>query len=228
VRFAHVTLAASPARISALVDFYARRLGLTVGQTEAGRIALAIGETTLELASGAGEPFYHVALLVPGDRFDAALAFAAERVPLLPGPDAGDVHVDFPAWSADACYFEDPAGNIVELIAHRGREERGASGPFEPAELLGVSEVGLVGDPPELAAGLARLGLEVWDGTVERPGQLAFVGEQARTLILAPEGRGWLPTGRRAEAHPVEVVVSGPRAGSAELDGGRYRVETAP
>jgi hypothetical protein len=161
---------------------------------------------------------------VPGDRFEAALAFAAERVTLLPGPDAGAVHVDFPAWSADACYFEDPAGNIVELIAHRGREETGASGPFTAAELVGVSEVGLVGDPPALAAGLARAGLGVWDGTVDEPGQLAFVGEQARTLILAPDGRGWLPTWRPAEPHPVELVVACGRAGSAELDGGRYRV----
>ena len=36
---------------------------------------------------------------------------------------------------------------------------------------------------------------------------LGFVGEKGRTLILAPPGRGWLPTGRPAEAHPVELVL---------------------
>ena len=39
--------------------------------------------------------------------------------------------------------------------------------------------------------------------------RLAFVGEKARTLILCRAGRPWLPTGRPAEAHPVEVVLVG-------------------
>ena len=85
----------------------------------------------------------------------------------------------------EACYFHDPAGNIVELIAHHGVGEAGNTGTFGAGELLGVSEVGLVCDPPSLAEALEReLGLEVWDGTVEGEGRLAFVGEKARTLIL--------------------------------------------
>jgi catechol 2,3-dioxygenase-like lactoylglutathione lyase family enzyme len=201
VRFAHVTLAASSARISALVNFYGRRLGLTVGQTEAGRIALAIGETTLELASGAGEPFYHVALLVPGDRFDAALAWARDRIELL-----GDVFQS-DDWDSRAVYFHDPAGSILELIAHHGLEENGRSGEFAAEELVGFSELGIVGDKTELLRRLGTSGLQMWDGTVEAPNLLAFVGEKGRTFILAPPGRGWMPTDRPAEAHPVAAVV---------------------
>ena len=46
-------------------------------------------------------------------------------------------------------------------------------------------------------------------GTAPSTGEarLAFVGEKARTLILCRAGRPWLPTGRPAEAHPVEVVL---------------------
>ena len=125
---------------------------------------------------------------------------------------------------AQACYFLDPAGNIVELVAHRGIAESGTQGEFRADELVGLSELGLVGDPPAMAARLAELGLDVWDGTVDEPGALAFVGEQARTLILAPPGRGWLPTGRPAEPHPVDVVVSGSPERKVELEGGRYRI----
>ena len=57
---------------------------------------------------------------------------------------------------------------------------------------------------------LETVGLQMWDGTIDEPGSLAFVGEQARTLILAPPGRGWLPTGRPAEAHPLAVRLEGP------------------
>ena len=77
-----------------------------------------------------------------------------------------------------------------------------------------AAELGLVGEPLLLAAGLAEYGLELWDGSLE-PGRLAFVGEKGRTLILVPPGRGWLPTGRPAEPHPVDVLL--------KVGGGRIR-----
>ena len=54
---------------------------------------------------------------------------------------------------------------------------------------------------------LETFGLELWDGEVEGEDSLAFVGEKGRTLILAPPGRGWLPTGRPAEPYPVELAL---------------------
>src|SRR5205807_6313178 len=98
------------------------RLGLRPHAVPDG-FAVTIGETALAFAPGTGEPFYHFALLVPGDRFQAAMAWITERVALLPhqGAPAEQVVFDFPAWNAQACYFHDPAGNIVELIAHRDR-----------------------------------------------------------------------------------------------------------
>ena len=122
---------------------------------------------------------------------------------------------DFTNWDAKAVYFHDPAGNIVELIAHRGVGEAGATGAFAPSELLGVSEIGLVCDPPSLAAALEReLGLEVWDGTVEGEGRLAFVGAKARTLILCRAGRPWLPTGGPPRRIRSRSRSRAPRRGS--------------
>jgi catechol 2,3-dioxygenase-like lactoylglutathione lyase family enzyme len=193
MRFVEVTLAAP----DGLADFYRETLGLPVANG-----AVRIGETTLRFEPAEGEPFYHYALLVPGDRFDASLAWARERVELL-----GDVF-DFDNWDALAVYFHDPAGNIVELIAHHGLEENGRAGAFAAEELVGLSELGLVGDRRAKLADLEERGLELWSGTIENPDTLGFVGEKGRTLILAPPGRGWLPTGRPAEPHPVEFVLA--------------------
>jgi len=189
MRFVEVTLAAP----TDLQDFYGGELGLPLDGD-----SIRIGETKLRFEPSEGEPFYHFALLVPGDRFDAALAWARGHVELL-----GDVF-DFDNWDALAVYFHDPAGNIVELIAHRGLEENGRDGDFAGDELVGFSELGLVGDRPRRLERLAGRGVVLWDGSIEEPDRLAFVGEKGRTLILAPEGRGWLPTGRPAEPHPVE------------------------
>ena len=221
MRFAHVTLRAAEDRLPELAHFYGEGLGL--GRDGASVVA---GETTLEfVASADGEPFYHFALLVPGDRFDAALDWARARVDLLPWPDKDEVVFDFDFWDAKACYFHDPAGNIVELVAHRGIAENGERGDFHPRELVGLSELGLVGDQRKIAAALReQLGLELWDGTLEEPRALAFVGEQARTMILAPPGRGWLPTGRPAERHPIEALLANAAEGEATLEDGLYRV----
>ena len=203
MRFAEVTLDAP----LDLRGFYGDELGLPVDGD-----AIVAGETRLRFRVEEGGAFYHFAFLVPGDRFDAALAWAQERVELLGGIFDSD------AWDSRAVYFEDPAGNIVELIAHHGLEENGRKGVFEATELVGISELGVVGDPPSLVRELEGLGVQLWDGTIEEPGRLAFVGEQGRTFILAPAGRGWLPTGRPAEPHPVEADF--------QLDGADGRFST--
>ncbi len=220
-RFLRVRLEAAASRTPDLADFYSDRLGLRPTKPNGGGLAIDVGGSVLEFRAAPGSPFYHVALLGPGNRFEAMLEWAREGTDLLPDGKTGDVVFDFPHWDAQACYFHDPAGNIVELIAHRAFGATGATGTFTAGELLGISEIGLVGDPPAVAGALEReLGLEVWSGSVTGERSLAFVGEQARTLILCRPGRPWLPTGRPAEAHPVEVVLAGEAAGEVSLAGG--------
>jgi catechol 2,3-dioxygenase-like lactoylglutathione lyase family enzyme len=223
-RIVHVRLAAPAERIAALHRFYGDTLGLPVHETPAG-LSVQAGAARIDLERAPGEPFYHVALLVPGDRFEAARDWLGERAKLL--PDArGEVDFDFSFWDACACYCADPAGTILELIAHRGIGERGARGAFGAAEVLGVSEVGLVG-PDLRAMGAAVAGeaaMPIWDGSADRERGLAFAGERAHTLILASEGRGWLPTGRPAEVHPVDISVEGERALDVAIPGTPHRV----
>jgi hypothetical protein len=51
-----------------------------------------------------------------------------------------------------------------------------------------------------------------------------FVGRRAHTLVLAQTGRGWLPTDRPAEPHPVEVTLSGVGRGEVDLPGTAAKV----
>lgn len=202
LRIARVELGAPERLLGELAAFYGERLGLGP--------ELRVGPDQLVFTAAAGEPFHHFALLVPGDGFEAAHAWIGERAELL-----GDVF-PFDFWDAQACYFHDPAGNIVELIAHRGIGD-GASG------LLGISEIGVVEPGPGAAvAALEReLGLELWSGGLDDEDKgLAFVGRKAHTLIVSGAGRGWLPTGRPSEPHPVTVTIAGTgRAGELVLPG---------
>jgi hypothetical protein len=213
VRLSLSEAAAEPAR-----RFYREALALPLDGD-----VFRIGHTTLGFTPVAeDEPFYHFALRVPRNRFAAARAWVGERAGIL-GDD------EFESWNAQACYFEDPAGNIVELIAHGDLPEEGPDGPFTAAELLGVCELGLVGpDTQTMAAELESLGIRLSDGTLDEPGRLAFMGGRDGVLILCPEGRGWMPTGRPAEPHPAQATVAGDRAGEVVLPGTRQRIRTLP
>jgi catechol 2,3-dioxygenase-like lactoylglutathione lyase family enzyme len=230
-RIVAATLAAPADGLGDLAAFYGETLELPV-VSSADRVTVSVGESSLTFAAGpaGARPFHHFALLAPGDRYDAAHAWLRHRgVELLDDGERGETTFAFDAWAALACYFHDPAGNIVEVIAHDVGE--GPAHGFAASELLGLSEVGLVSaDPPGAAAVLANeLGLHVWSGSVPEPGssELAFIGRKAHTLILSAAGRGWMPTGRPAESHAVEVTVSGTPLRAADLPGGELRVRRA-
>jgi catechol 2,3-dioxygenase-like lactoylglutathione lyase family enzyme len=222
LRIARAELAVAAARLDDGAAFYEQTLGFAV-ERRRDRVVVPVGSDVLELVAAAGQtdPFHHFALLVPGDRFDAARSWLAARAETLTRDD-GETVFPFDFWDAQAVYFHDPAGNIVELIAHAGTAERGAAGAFSAAELEGLSEVGVVVDEPAAAvAALERdLELELWSGDAA---QLAFVGAKAHTLILAPPGRGWLPTGRPAEPHAATVTLSGGTEGEVLLAGSPER-----
>jgi hypothetical protein len=181
-------------------------------------------ELAFQAAAGDARPFYHFAFLVPGDRFEAAHAWLGDLAKLLPSSGTEETVFDFGFWDALACYVEDPAGNIVELIAHRGVAERGAQGRFSAGELAGISEIGLVlPDPAGAAQQLEHeLGLDPWSG--DAASGLGFVGRRAHTLIVSKVERGWLPTGRPAEIHPVAVTVTGAGTGESDLSAGGSRI----
>ena len=227
MRLEQVELAAPRSALEDLRRFYGQELGLAARLQAGPSLVVQLRHSRLVFAPEDGRPFHHFAILVPGDRFAAAHAWLGERAPLLSRADE-ETRFDFAFWDAEACYVHDPAGNIVELIAHHGLGEAPAGGaPFGPDELLEVSEVGLVNDDgPALARALAGVGVVVWDGSPEDG--LAFAGERARTVIIAPRGRGWLPTGRPAEMHRVAVTVRGLPAAEVSVPGTPHRVTTIP
>ena len=118
MRFAEVTLAGPVG----LTGFYGDVFGLPLEGD-----AIRVGETRLRFTHREGSPFYHFALLVPGDRFEAAQAWAEQRVEILRDAEGTRVF-ESDDWNSSAVYFHDPAGNILELIAHSGIEETARSG----------------------------------------------------------------------------------------------------
>jgi hypothetical protein len=208
VEIVNVELLVSREVHAELDRFYLEDLGLGKMPAEDALDGYAVGPARLRFNDAVDDsaPFYHVAFLAAGDRFAEAKRWLSGAGPLLSGSD-GQTTFDFDFWDAKASYALDPAGNIVEIIAHRGVAESGASGAFDPDELGGLSEVGLVTVRfPQVVEALQQAGLPLWSGTTKADG-LAFCGAKAHTLIVCSPGRGWLPTGRPAEVHPVQARI---------------------
>jgi catechol-2,3-dioxygenase len=154
----------------------------------------------------------HIALNVPPQRFEEAVAFAGARAELI------EDDVPFPHWRARAAYFFDPGGNLVELIA---RERAPGDELF-----LEVSEVGLpvadVAAAVELLEG--ELGLSHYSGDRE---SFSAVGDERGLFIVVPVGRHWLFTERPAPDHPLRVTIAAGREGELRLPGCGHRLRLA-
>ena len=199
MRFLDVRIASpDPGRAAA---FYVSALeGLTADD------GVHIGATTLRFEHATPPAPYHVAFAIPPGSIRSAFEWAQPRLALL-----SRQIFDFSNWNADALYFEDPDGNVLELIARKGPERA-----FAASDLIGVCELGLpVRDPPTAVATLEdELGLDVVDGDRDT---FTAVGDPDGLFIVVRPGRNWLPTELAAAESPAAVTVETPRRGEARL-----------
>jgi catechol 2,3-dioxygenase-like lactoylglutathione lyase family enzyme len=221
VQIHRVTLAsADPAKQA---RFWCETLGVPVEVLE-GRVDVQLARTTIAFEpSEAGEALcYHFAINIPRGRIESALEWLRERVDVLPFEDGSEV-IRFDGIAADAVYFHDAGGNVVELMARSDLlydDDR----PFGPELLLEVTEIGIaaedVGATSE-AVGRA-LGAEVYWGGGEG---LTAIGDAVGAVLVSPLGRGWIPTGLPALPAPTTIVAEGTQAGRAAIPGGPYVIE---
>lgn len=187
--------------------FWRHVLRLPVDRVD-GALHVSVGTTSLTLqVAPDGRATDHLALAVPADAFEAARRWLTERTALL-DRDGQDEFDGPPGWDSRSVYFAGPSGAVLELIARRRLPDRTGSAPFGPEHLLGISEVGIaVSDVPAAVRTLAATaGLTPFAGT-EGP-DFAAVGDDHGLLVLAEEGRPWLPTrDRRATAAPLTLRV---------------------
>jgi catechol-2,3-dioxygenase len=161
---------------------------------------------------------------VPASRFDAAVRWIAAHARLLGDAPRRTFH--FPSWNADAVYFEDPAGNVVELIArhalHIGRRHD-AEDEFHAREIVSVSEVGL---PVTAVERTARFLAEATDTPLWGRSTPAFtaLGDDHGLFILVANARSWYPTARPAQMHPLLLTIAGARERRLGIPGSPYLV----
>ncbi|OLV19658.1 VOC family protein [Deinococcus marmoris] len=187
--------------------FYAGTLGLNVMARTPGSVTFQAGRTLLTFRQhdDAGN-VSHFAFDIPRNQVDGAEAWLRRRVALLEDA-AGPRRFPLSAgWNSESLYFEDAAGNILEFIA-RHDLPTDVEGPFGPASVLHISELGVV--VPDVPATVLKLQRRFGLSPFNRQSQtFSPVGNQEGLLIVVQKGRGWFPVEWPAVAAPFELTFT--------------------
>lgn len=211
--------------LPALKEFYTKVIGLPV--LEAGEEVLTFGVGTSRLtflqADEGWHGLYHVAFTIPENKFVESKAWLSTRVSLI-RDTKGDDEFHFGQWNADAIYFYDPAGNIMELIA-RHDMKNATDEPFGSEHILSINEIGLTTpDVDETFRHLqSYLNIDVHRGT--RIADFIAAGDDNGLLIISQLGRVWYPeTGLLTEPTAVSAVVSDGTGQKFQISGPPYDI----
>jgi catechol 2,3-dioxygenase-like lactoylglutathione lyase family enzyme len=204
--------------------FYRDVLQLPVEEIDS-LVRVTAGTSQIEFSpsSDVERPFYHFAFNIPENQLNDAMAWLSPRCPIANIRDTTDKVVHFENLNAHSCYFFDPAGNILEFIAHHD-VDNGTSIPFDASHMLRICEIGIV--VPDVAATIDQvagtLGLTPYRGFTNT---FAPLGDINGVLIVCKKDRIWLPTTDvEAAVFPTHVLLEG-TASQCEWDGLPYLVE---
>jgi catechol-2,3-dioxygenase len=121
-------------------DFYHTALGLPLLAETTASFTLKAGATRLRFEEAQQDVLYHVAFTIPRNTFTETKSWLRKYVSLLRKHSEDEFF--FATLNARSFYFCDAANNILELIVYYDLNHE-TEGPFGPAQVLHVSEIGL-------------------------------------------------------------------------------------
>ncbi len=182
--------------------FYGQTLGFPV-EMEEQRLRVETGKNRLYFYPCDGlATLYHFAFLIPTGSLEGAMDFLkAKGLSLLTYHDSEIIH--FP--HGRAIYFEDADRNIAEFI-ERPLIQGSSHKAFDIQEVIRLNEISTcTRDTLSLAEslttdyGIKALHTERFDT------DFCWVGDHEGVILVAREGRHWLPTQRPAIPSPFSV-----------------------
>jgi catechol-2,3-dioxygenase len=188
-------------------DFYHTALGLPLLAETTASFTLKAGATRLRFEEAQQDVLYHLAFTIPRNTFTETKSWLRKYVSLLRKHSEDEFF--FATLNARSFYFCDAANNILELIVYYDLNHE-TEGPFGPAQVLHVSEIGLPVEDVLAQVSLLRekLTIEPYRGLVSE--EFAFMGDMYGQLVVVKIGRPWEPAETlMAAVSPVQFTMSG-------------------
>lgn len=200
---------ASTSEVMRLSDFYQNILELNVMTQSPGELLVQCGETELLFCEADRDqhPYYHFAFNIPSNQFQTAFTWIQNKTKPTWLEEYNGFVAEFVNWHARSVYFNDPAGNILELICRRDLMDH-AKESFSSRQIRCISEAGIVLPVKDFGKHAKifkeKYGLSYFN---KQPPLAHFqaLGDDGGLFILVPEGRVWFGSGRRSVIFDIQV-----------------------
>lgn len=190
-------------KLKAMKRFYANVLGLDMKGSGSKYFTVKVGGTDLTFQEAETPSFYHFAINIPGNQFSIMKQWIREKVPL--NRSRGLTEIYYKSFGADSMYFEDPAGNLVELI---GRRNRDLFGPLTKEAFFNISEVAIISPHLyDVGEELQDSGLPLVKRAEVNPEKVNLIGKEDAYIILAPPGWQFKFSKKEATTHPLAITL---------------------
>lgn len=190
-------------QLKQLRGFYGNVLEIPIEESTEEFFQISIGTSTLIFRHTELHTSYHFAINIPGNQFTLAKHWAKERVVLNREASVDEIY--YARFEADAFYFEDPAGNVIELIARRSVDKWS---DFSIESFLSLSEVSITTPSvEEVGEKLQEIGIPISGHFQIEPDELNFLGKKDTFILLVPPRRRWYFSKRMSETSPLEIVL---------------------
>jgi catechol 2,3-dioxygenase-like lactoylglutathione lyase family enzyme len=175
--------------------FYTKVLELPLVAEDEERFTVKIGVSSLTFIVSENMNPAHFAINISSYKIQEALQWIQKRTEIL--WCEGEPIADFSNWNAEAIYFYDMDGNIVEFIARKKLNIINTH-PFSSTDLIRISEVGMVSnDNKAIYEQLnAMRPIPIYDGNLDR--FCALGNEEGLFILVNNTKKKWFPTQEEA------------------------------
>lgn len=205
MKLAHIEIQTN--NIQKTIAFYQDILELEIIENNTQSVSIQAGNSILKFVENPKfNSIYHFAFNIPENKLDEAIEWCKNKVDLILIKDQ-NVITNFENWNANAVYFYDNNGNLLEFIA-RHDLNNAQSQKFSSKAILNISEIGIVNENPlELGKELiAKHNLEFFSKN-DNSEIFAAVGDDEGLLVMVKPNRNWYPTQTPSESNKTEVRI---------------------
>ena len=189
--------------LSDLKSFYSHQLGFSLLEESDQHFIMACGQSHLQFIASSQPAYYHFAFNIPSFQSTAALTWLKDRLSIL--KDGQQEIIDFRNWNAEAIYFKDPAGNIVEFIARKNLNLHNTT-PFSVSSILSISEIGISVGNVKSAFDLLATKASIPHYWGDQQNFSAAGDEHGLFIIVNKNNKDWYPTNIPAKSFPLKVT----------------------
>lgn len=205
MKLEHIQIQTS--NIQKTASFYTNILELNIIEKDSESISIQAGNSVLNFVENPKfDSIYHFAFNIPENKLDEAIQWCNNKVDLIVIEDQ-NVITNFENWNANAVYFYDNNGNLLEFIA-RHDLNNAQTEKFSSKSILNISEIGIVNENP-LTLGnqlIENHDLEFFSKNTNSE-VFAAIGDDEGLLILVKPNRNWYPTQTPSERNKTHIQI---------------------